>query len=88
MIVLNQIGIQLIDLLSDCFSDWEVLGFTGEAGAQGERQKAQSFYNNFSPMIQATKTTELRIRKNLKAAKESQIKYFKNSYDISKEICL
>lgn len=51
-------------------------GFEGEAGAQGERQKAQSFYDDFSPKNSGKK--ELRIRKNLKAAEKSQIKYFNN----------
>lgn len=63
----------------------------GEVGAQGKRQKAQSFYDEFSPKVQAKKKkpppkktkekkrrnkTERRIRKNLKAADKSQIKYF------------
>lgn len=34
------------------------------------------------------KKTELRIRKNLKAADNCQIKYFNNGCDVSKGICL
>lgn len=58
LIVTNPIEKRLIYLLTDCLVDWEEkLGsFEGEAGAQGERQKAQSFYDDFSPKIQKKKT--------------------------------
>lgn len=60
-------------------------------GRQGHR--ASDRRHRVSTMIflqrfRLIKKTELRIRKNLKAADNCQIKYFNNGCDVSKGICL